>query len=433
VEVGKILSISVVMLYILCLFISKDIKRTYVLGVLYLLPFIDLMITPVRLGAFSVFDVITYFTLLFTAHQITFSTKSISLYAFLFILLLGVLLFGGLFSDYVSNSMLNLLKFLSIFIYAKILINECLEDDSFFESVIKALRFSCIASIIFLFIQVIVGLEFSFATELNPNTEVETGTRYPSFFQDPQKYAQFLAMLSFLFLINLKKEQERQLVNYSMFIAVILSIFLTGGRAALLGLSVGFMVVFLFGEIRYKVIGVLGAAVGYLSLLIFPKYLIVFNREENVDDSYDFRYRIWMEAVEIFTEHPMLGIGIGNYQNYVMKHAQDQYWVLNDVVFYYDHPESGYLKILTEFGIIGFIITVLFILVPITSSVIAYFRRQNNFNVFFLIAAIVSWLISFISVYSISDKRIFIVVVTLVCLLITNRSSKTELYDDGTV
>lgn len=430
-EVGKILGVGVSLLYIIYLLLSKDIKRSYVLAMLYLLPFIDLVITPIRVGAFSVFEILTYFTLLFIAHKIKFSTRNISLYAFFFIVLISILFIGSLSSEFVNDSAINLIKLFSIFIYAKLLIDECLKDDKFFDSVIKALRFSCIASIFFLFIQVIVGLEFSFASELNPNTEVETGTRYPSFFQDPQKYAQFLAMLSFLFLVNLSKKQERPFVNYVFFIATILSIFLTGGRAALLGLSVGFMVVFIFGEIRYKVIGVLGAMVAYLALLLFPEYLIVFNREENVDESYDFRYKIWMEAYEIFIQHPILGIGIGNYQSYVTEYSQDQYWVLNGVVFFYDHPESGYLKILTEFGLIGFVITMLFILIPIIRSIIAYFKKQSDFNIFFLIAAIVSWLIAFISVYSLSDKRILLVVTTLICLLITSRSSQKELYDNG--
>lgn len=431
-EVGKILSVSVALGYIIYLLLSKDIKRTYVLGVLYLLPFVDLVITPVSMGAYSVFDFITYLTLLFVAHQITFSTRQISLYAFLFIALLVALLFGCLYSEHVNESVINLTKFMSIFIFTKILIDECLKKDDFFDTVIKVLRLGCLASIAFLIIQLVVGLEFSFATELNPNTEIQTGTRYPSFFQDPQKYAQFLAMLSFLFLINLRKGQERPAINYVFFVAAILSIFLTGGRAALLGLSVGFMVIFLFGEIKYKVIGVVGSAAAYLALLLFPEYLIVFNREENVNESYDFRYRIWQEAYKIYENHPMLGIGIGNYQNYVMKYSQDQYWVLSDgVVSYFDHPENGYLKILTEFGILGFTITALFILVPIIRAVIAYFKRESDFTVFFLIAAIVSWLVSFISVYSLSDKRILIVVATLVCLLITYRSSKTELYDNG--
>lgn len=405
--------------------------RTYVLGVLYLLPFVDLMITPVSVGAFTVFDFITYFTLLFIAHQITFSTNHVSLYASLFIVLLAVLLIGSLHSEYINDSLINLAKFVSIFIYTKLLIDECLKDDTFFESVIKALRVSCIASIIFLAIQLVVGLKFSFVGELNSNTEVQTGTRYPSFFQDPQKYAQFLAMLSFVFLINLNRGKDRPVVNYVIFVAVIMAMFLTGGRAALLGLSIGFMVVFLFGEAKFKVIGVLGSAVAYLALLLFPKYLIVFNREENVNESYDFRYRIWEEAYKIFEKHPLLGIGIGNYQNYVMDYARDQYWVLNGEIMYFDHPENGYLKILTEFGLIGFAVTVLFILVPIIKAVVGYLKRPGNFTVFFLIAAIVSWLISFITVYSLSDKRILIVVATIVCLLITYRSSRTELYDNA--
>src|SRR5690606_8692617 len=108
-----------------------------------------------------------------------------------------------------------------------------------------------------------------------------------------------------------------------------------------------------------------------------------------------------------------------NYQSYVSLYSQDQYWEYFGTFEYIDHPESGYLKILIEIGLIGFMVALIFLIKPLISAVIRLCTKVNeNQTPLFLIAAITSWMVAFLTVYSFGDIRIFSMVVTLVCMLI---------------
>jgi hypothetical protein len=51
---------------------------------------------------------------------------------------------------------------------------------------------------------------------------------------------------------------------------------------------------------------------------------------------------------------------------------------------------------------------------------ISVFRKVNNFNILILIAALLSWLVSFYTLYSFDDTRIKVLIVTIICFLITS-------------
>jgi O-antigen ligase len=281
-----------------------------------------------------------------------------------------------------------------------------------------------LASIIFLGIQVAVGLKFSFYTNLNRNTFVEA-LRYPSFFQDPQKYAQFLSMCSFFFLLKTNKPSESNIRNYLFFLAVVIAMFLTGARAAFSGLCVGLAIVFLGGESKYRTVAIVGGLAGYIIVLLFGEYFPLFNRGESYSESYEFRNQIWQDAVDIFSDNPLLGIGIGNYQSYVEIHAPDQFWYMEDnEIMYFDHPESGYLKMLTEYGLLGLGLLSMFIILPVISALKRYFFKRTDTRIFYFIGAITGWMISYITVYSLSDKRVLIPLTVHICLLITAETRK---------
>jgi O-antigen ligase len=182
--------------------------------------------------------------------------------------------------------------------------------------------------------------------------------------------------------------------------------------------------------------GVVAAAIFFVIFMNFQDRFAVFNREESLDDSYDFRFEIWKKAFKIYTDHSTLGIGIGNYQSYVAKYSQDQYWIVDDGknLLYYDHPESGYLKFLAELGWVGFALTFSLIIVPMTLGMWLYLRIKDE-RLLFLTASICSWALGFYSVYSFGDVRITILIATLVSLLIhfTYIGSNPQLKQHGPV
>lgn len=277
--------------------------------------------------------------------------------------------------------------------------------------------------ILFLLIQVIIGLNFTFYQELNSNTRASIGSRYPSFFHDPQKFAQYLGMLSFLFLMNYKLSKRITLHHVILFLVVAIAMLFTGGRSGFIGLGIGFLFLFWFLSIKHKAIILASCLIAVLAISTFFNQLVIFKRSQNFSGDYDFRATIWDEAYNIYTNNP-LGIGIGNYQNFVQYYSLDQYSLREDNnIYFFDQPESGYLKILVEFGFAGFLVFCLFIIIPVVKALRAYMNGYKNRRIFFYIAAILSFLVSFTSVYTLSDKRILIIFVSLICLLIasTNR------------
>ena len=110
-------------------------------------------------------------------------------------------------------------------------------------------------------------------------------------------------------------------------------------------------------------------------------------------------------------------------------HAKDQYWLVGGEKIYFDHPESGYLKYLAEFGIFGTAGIFAFIFSAICKGLQTFFKKVKDFYIIFLISALITWLVGFYSVYSLSDTRIMILIATITCVLI----AYAKRYDKGVI
>jgi O-antigen ligase len=407
-----------ILIFFVCLLMSKQPRRTYLLFILFAMPFIDMKITPAQYGSLTVFDGLSYFILFMNYRDFLSIFKANRFYFIAFCSLVFLLILGSLTSFFITNSLLAFLSVIPVFVYGRLLILECAQDPDFVNRIIGALKITVLVSIVFLALQMVVGLELRFYSELNQNALDPNGIRYPSYFHDSQKYAQFLAMLSFLFLINHKNIQKPAFMNLLLFMAVIGAIFVTGGRSAFLGLCAGIFFLLLFAGVHYKKYIIAGCLAGGIVIAFFSQSLIMFNRKDDFNNSFDFRAAIWSEAYKIYESHPFLGIGVGNYKDYVSRYSQDQFLVLEDEIIWLDQPENGYLKILTEFGAPGFFVVFTLILGPVIGAMRAWFKHQTDGRVMLFIAPVISWLVSFISLYSITDRRNLVVLSTIVALLI---------------
>jgi O-antigen ligase len=130
------------------------------------------------------------------------------------------------------------------------------------------------------------------------------------------------------------------------------------------------------------------------------------------------RSRIWKESIQVFKANPVFGIGSDSYNKYNMKHTDTGYYLDDDEIVLYG-TESGYLKILVECGAIAFLVIVTLIFLPVMNSIVLYCKKAINRNVFFIIAAMFAWITSFLTSNTIDDKRIVILLATLLCLLIS--------------
>ncbi|WCT10723.1 O-antigen ligase family protein [Mucilaginibacter jinjuensis] len=412
------------LLFVLNIFYRGNNVQSCLIFILSLLPLMDMKITPEAFGGFKTFDAICFYSFIFLFKDfITINLKSRNnIYFFLFILLGIIILLGGLSSEFPGKTWLSLIKALPIFIFARFFMTECYKDTSFFLKAIKALKVGYVAAIIFLLIQRIVGLKFTFYPGLSPNTfdPIFNLTRYPGIFYDAQAHGQFLAMGSFLFLYIEKGASRRNVIlNYTFFVLCIVGINMAGSRAAFGGLALGLMVVFFMAAKNYRIYGLVFMVLGYLAFSLISIHTGVFDRAKNLSDDLTFRQNIWKEAFDISKQHPYLGIGDNNYQSFVIRHNQDQYLEIEDgQLVYFDQPENGYLKIMVELGFIGFGLFVLLLLIPLIKGLLLFIENVYDKRVTFFMASLISFLVAFNTVYSIFDNRLLIMVASMVVLIV---------------
>jgi O-antigen ligase len=427
-SIFALLAIVVLGSFFVFIFFSREHKnKVYVKFVLLAFPLLAIDLFP-SVVSITIFDFITfvYFFVFYKPRKK--QVENAGLYLLLFFVLTTFILFGAYQADGLTRDTTTaFIQFFSIACFVKIVSEECISDNKFFHSVVLCLKITLILSLLFLAGQFVFGTSFSIARSQNINVYGGLSTRYPSFFQDPQKYAQFLAAVSFLFLIKDRHTSKISLNNYLLLLCTLIAIMFTGGRAAFGGWCVGVFIVLVFGGSKYRVATTFVASLLFVIVYNFSESFAMFQRAD-LTESYEFRYAIWQDAFRIFKEHPLFGIGIGNYANYVSVHNPDQYWLAENEFTYFDHPESGYLKFLTELGAIGFLLILFFILFPILTGFKKYLKNKNT-TILLLIAALTSWMIGFYTVYSLGDSRIKILVVTIICLLVSNNKSDVE-YDN---
>jgi O-antigen ligase len=405
------------------LFTKEKTNLAYIKYMLYAYPFLGIDLLP-SWFSFNIFDFLTLSFFFFLYRRYGNSILTTPLYVNLFVLFI-LLIFGGIyFSEQVTRETgTAVLQLFSITAFILILYQVLLFEKNAKAEIYSGLRFMLLFSFVFLLLQYIIGPGFSFAKSENINVAGGGAIRYPSFFQDPQKYAQFLSVLSFLVLVPAQNEEQRN-KKLSILLAIlsVCALLLTGGRAGLGGWLVGMILLAFLGNQMYRTQLILVLLALGSFAYAFQDQLPIFKRAD-LESSYIFRQMIWNDALAIYQNHPWLGIGIGNYANYVSLHNPDQFWIHNNEITFYDHPESGYLKLLVEFGLPAFGLLLFMILFTLYKNIQVYTKTKLIEYILYT-AAIVSWLIGFYTVYSLGDIRIKMLIALVLVLSVASIQSK---------
>lgn len=103
---------------------------------------------------------------------------------------------------------------------------------------------------------------------------------------------------------------------------------------------------------------------------------------QNLSTSVSQRLHMWYGAMELFQEHPLIGIGIGSYKKQ-MERFSDR---IKDSVGGFSHPHNSYFYVAASYGLIGILLYGWLLYLLVTSS----FRHRNTaggfmaFSVFFV-------------------------------------------------
>ena len=150
-------------------------------------------------------------------------------------------------------------------------------------------------------------------------------------------------------------------------------------------------------------------SLGSWFLIEYIQTLQVYNRLSHFESDFDGRLEsFWLQALNIFFDNYLIGVGTGNFELYVSNfHKAFTYGPEGNTV---DQPENGYLMWLVETGIIGTCFYLYFIIK------ILLYKNAQSFIKPFKIAFIV-WLIGFISVYSLTDVKLTYILTVIIALV----------------
>jgi hypothetical protein len=146
------------------------------------------------------------------------------------------------------------------------------------------------------------------------------------------------------------------------------ALFLTGSRGGLLALAGGAGALILCTRVKWRVLSVLVAA--FILFILIPNPLMVRIREVGRADVYAYsRWSMWKSALAMLRDHPLLGVGIGNFPFYSFRYAfpVPGAWARFARVARYAHNEL--LHAGAEMGIPGILMIILAMVIVIRSCV----------------------------------------------------------------
>ncbi len=230
--------------------------------------------------------------------------------------------------------------------------------------------------------RVIFGALYSLTTPGQALAQRIWGQRIYSFFGDPNNFAGFLnTVFPFFLCSTIYFAKIKQNKKFFWFLLASLTIFfvfiMTLSRSGWLGLFTGLMVVawykraqiFRASNIKYLLVALIVFFI-FFSQIYQYLYFVISARLEEIGSRQIHLYLV-QSAFSLFLSHPVTGVGIGNFGEAYGKYFKPGYEYYN--------AHSAFLTILSETGIIGFIIYISFYIF-VLRQILLFFRNATGYN-----------------------------------------------------
>ena len=129
------------------------------------------------------------------------------------------------------------------------------------------------------------------------------------------------------------------------------------------------------------------------------------NNNETVNDLSTFseRIEIWQKTYDFFSHNKIKGVGANNWQIYFPSTSLPDVYRITDLNVTFQRPHNDFLWILSEYGLIGFNLYILFLLILLT-SLFCINIQKNNFFIIIILSGILGYLT--ISFFDFPKERI---------------------------
>ncbi len=135
-------------------------------------------------------------------------------------------------------------------------------------------------------------------------------------------------------------------------IIMVIGIYYTSTRGALLAFLICACAMFI---VKLKVKGVILSIGLFVLAAIFASFTTIGDRFTEIFQSFTdektshgWRFFLWQASFKLIEQYPLFGIGDGAYEKIIVDY-------IPETVFSYAHAHNGYIQLLTQYGIIGFL------------------------------------------------------------------------------
>lgn len=314
----------------------------------------------------------------------------------LFFLVMGISVIYSYDKNISISESLRFLSYILLFFIVKFEIKDKRQVHGLIDSYIFVIIIVCVYGLIQNFTG--FGLDNKFVYQSATGVIKE---KVFSFLENPNNLGAFLVIGFFpIFMLMLQEKKiGKKLLYLFINIIMLINVILTISRNSLIAIAIGIIVISIFYS--WKAI----IALGGLSVLfmmipqVSTRLKSVFLASSNAD-----RISLWKVALKMIKDHPILGVGNGNYislyDSYVKKYPELRY---SNFVHFPSH--NSYLKVASELGLVGISVFV-FILICSLKKIIHVIKYYNDpyFQKFYI-----GFLASTIAFYfmNISDNLFF--------------------------
>jgi O-antigen ligase len=413
------------------------------LSLVALLPFVNFIAPPGRLGL-TVFDVATALLACGLLLHMAFARQGTMapLFPSPSLRLMWVLLIPcALFAQHPLDATKSLLLIFAAYIFFWLTLQEIRRPFGF-ERLVSLLAVGALIISAGLFIDHLLHINLSLrGTSLNQLTL--SGGQYVwragGFFHDGQKAGAFLAtLLTFLLVLAVRgrfRETWLKLLVWSTIIAGVPALFVTVSRAAILtflAVSVLALVATNRWPLALKLGGFFALLLLTASVAVAPDFWMALlpgtlaARVEGLNEDWLYRIEIWFDTWEMFANHPLTGIGPGGFQQYLLDTRPGVFDFYGageaaGVSYVPDQPESGYLKILYEGGILGTLATLLIIGASLRRAVAALASSSTGLDqrseVIAALAGLAAFASTFTTLFTATDPRLLALLAILLAVV----------------
>lgn len=237
-----------------------------------------------------------------------------------------------------------------------------------------------------------------------------TFLRVYSTFENPNNFGAYsvIAIYPFILLSLTEKKILKKIIYIIGTIVMLLSIVLSLSRNCWVVFAVGCIIVALL--FSYKIlIGIIILGIGSLSIpVVSSRIKDVGSMAQNAS-----RIKIWENCIYMIKQHPLFGIGCGNfkilYNQYQKKFPEQYNWIVRD------HPHDIFLKVQLEFGILGSVLFIFLIGLSVLKVKDFYINVKDKYlNAFytgFFVSLIAFYGLNVVDVFFIAPKVMYCIVI----------------------